>query len=265
MPRLVVRDHSAHGDHDHGKGGRLHADGEAGDDVGGVTRLGLLRHPLDRREPGAGVVLGDPDHQRRDDEADQRAEVEIADRVAAEGDAVEDVVPVAPRSAVDHAVDDREVDDRRQHRRHQHAGVQRRHHAARSGQADEQRADDRGRDGQGAQQQRQHDRLVRAAQRTQEHGRHQRHGVGLEQVGRHAGVVADVVADVVGDHGRVTRVVLGDAGLDLAHQVGADVGRLGEDAAAQPGEHRDQRTAEGQADQGLGRLEVCSSIGFSTP
>ena len=48
--------------------------------------------------------------------------------------------------------------------------------------------------------------------------------VGLEQVGRHAGAVADVVADVVGDRGRVARVVLGDARLDLADEVGADVG-----------------------------------------
>ena len=51
-----------------------------------------------------------------------------------------------------------------------------------------------------------------------------RDGVGLEQVGGHAGAVADVVADVVGDHGRVARVVLGDARLDLADEVGADVG-----------------------------------------
>ena len=58
------------------------------------------------------------------------------------------------------------------------------------------------------------------------HGGDQRDGVGLEQVGGHAGAVADVVADVVGDHRRVARVVLGDAGLDLADQVGADVGAL---------------------------------------
>ena len=77
----------------------------------------------------------------------------------------------------------------------------------------------------------------------------ERHRVGLEQVGRHAGAVADVVADVVGDHRRVARVVLGDAGLDLADQVGADVGALGEDAAAETREDRDQRGAEGEADQ----------------
>ena len=75
--------------------------------------------------------------------------------------------------------------------------------------------------------------------------------VGLEQVGGHAGAVADVVAHVVGDDGGVAGVVLGDAGLDLAHQVGAHVGALGEDAAAEPGEDGDQRAAEAQRDHRL--------------
>ena len=71
------------------------------------------------------------------------------------------------------------------------------------------------------------------------------------------GAVADVVADVVRDHGRVARVVLGDARLDLADEVGADVGRLRVDAAAESREHRDERAAEREPDQvvdgGLGR------------
>jgi hypothetical protein len=71
-----------------------------------------------------------------------------------------------------------------------------------------------------------------------------RAGVRLEEVGAHAGDVADVVADVVGDRGRVAGVVLGDAGLDLADEVGADVGRLGVDAAADTGEQRDGRGTE---------------------
>ena len=79
--------------------------------------------------------------------------------------------------------------------------------------------------------------------------RDQRHLVRLEQVGRHTRAVADVVADVVGDGRRVARVVLGDAGLDLADEVGADVGRLGEDAAADSQEQRDQRTTEPEADE----------------
>ena len=79
--------------------------------------------------------------------------------------------------------------------------------------------------------------------------------VGLEEVGRHAGAVAHVVAHVVGDGRRVARVVLGDAGLDLADQVGADVGRLGEDAAADTHEEGEERGAEGEADQhGGGRV-----------
>ena len=77
--------------------------------------------------------------------------------------------------------------------------------------------------------------------------------VGLEQVGRHAGAVADVVADVVGDHGRVARVVLRDAGLDLADEIGADVGGLREDAAAEPCEHGDERAAEGEPDEVVDR------------
>ena len=92
------------------------------------------------------------------------------------------------------------------------------------------------------------DQAVGAEDRLAEDQRgHQGHRVGLEQVGRHAGAVADVVADVVGDGGGVAGVVLGDVVLDLADQVGADVGRLGEDAAADPHEHREQRGAEAEA------------------
>ena len=78
---------------------------------------------------------------------------------------------------------------------------------------------------------------------------HQDDAEGLEQVRGHAGAVAHVVAHVVGDGGRVAGVVLGDAGLDLAHQVGAHVGGLGEDAAADPEEQGQQRAAEAEADE----------------
>ena len=80
--------------------------------------------------------------------------------------------------------------------------------------------------------------------------RDQRHLVRLEEVGGHAGAVADVVAHVVGDRGRVARVVFGDAGFDLADEVGADVGRLREDAAADAQEEREQRAAESEPDRG---------------
>ncbi len=79
--------------------------------------------------------------------------------------------------------------------------------------------------------------------------RDERDLVRLEQVGGHAGAVADVVAHVVGDRRRVAGIVLGDAGLDLADEVGADVGRLGEDAAADAQEQREERTTESEPDE----------------
>jgi hypothetical protein len=81
----------------------------------------------------------------------------------------------------------------------------------------------------------------------QNHGGDRGHHIGLEQVGGHAGAVADVVADVVGDGGGVARIVFGNARFDLAHHVAADVRTLGEDAAAETGEDRDQRSAEDSA------------------
>ena len=59
------------GDHDHGRGGRLHADGEPFDDVRRVAGLGRLRDRLDRVPARARVELGDRDEQERDDEADR--------------------------------------------------------------------------------------------------------------------------------------------------------------------------------------------------
>ncbi len=84
---------------------------------------------------------------------------------------------------------------------------------------------------------------------AKQHRRDRGNGVGLEQVGRHAGAVADVVADVVRDDGGVTRIVLGDAGLDLADEVSADIGRLGVDATTDSGEDRDQRATKAESDQ----------------
>ena len=91
---------------------------------------------------------------------------------------------------------------------------------------------------------------------AEDDGRDQRHLEGLEQVGGHAGAVADVVADVVGDGGRVAGVVLGDRLLDLADQVGPDVGGLGEDAPADPHEHGQQGGPEAEAEQHAGRVAL---------
>ena len=94
------------------------------------------------------------------------------------------------------------------------------------------------------------DRLERG--NAEDDRRDQRHLVRLEEVGRHTGAVADVVAHVVGDRRRVARIVLGDAGFDLADEVGTDVGRLGEDAAADAQEQCEQRSAEPEPDEDRG-------------
>ncbi len=112
-------------------------------------------------------------------------------------------------------------------------------------------ADDRAQHADGPDQQREDDALVAEAGVAQDHGRDDGHLVALEDVGGHAGAVADVVADVVGDGGGVAGIVLGNAGLDLADEVGADVGRLGVDAAADPHEQRQQGAAETEAQQDL--------------
>ena len=72
-------------------------------------------------------------------------------------------------------------------------------------------------------------------------------GVGLEQVGTHAGHVAHVVAHVVGDGCRVPGVVLRNARLHLAHDVGTNVCSLGEYASANACEEGNGRCAEPEA------------------
>ena len=82
---------------------------------------------------------------------------------------------------------------------------------------------------------------------AQDHGADVLGGGGLEQVGAAAGAVADVVAHEVRDHGRVAGIVLGDALLDLADEVGAHVRGLGVDAAAELGEEGHEAGAEAEA------------------
>ncbi len=128
------------------------------------------------------------------------------------------------------------------------------HDVAAGAQLDEEHADDRADDAGAADQQRQQHQLSPARGpvkkiEAEQHGGDHGDGEGLEQIGGHAGAVADIVADVVGDDGGVAGIILRDAGFDLADEVGADIGTLGEDAAAETREDRDQRGAEGQADQ----------------
>ena len=204
------------------------------------------RDLLHRAVVGAGIVVGDPHQAAGHQQAHQVAAV---DAPAGEG---------GPAALVDRAAAEEQERDRQQHDRRQDRGpekalVEGGHDVAAGPELDQEGAGDRAEQADPADQQReQHQRVLSRAgkeDRAQEHGRDHGHGVGLEQVGRHAGAVADVVADVVRDHGRIARIVLGDARLDFSHKIGAHVGALGEDAAAQPREDRDQRGAEAEPDQ----------------
>ncbi|MNI28248.1 hypothetical protein D3C73_820160 [compost metagenome] len=190
---------------------------------------GSLRHMLHRLVLGAGVVLGDPHDQAGQDQADQCAAVEC-DR--------------AMHVVCHESCGDRIERDRCEDTGDNDALVQRAHDRAAGLHLHKQRADDRSDDRHTAQHQRIQHRIgagLGQHQAAQQHGGDHGDRIGFKQVGGHAGAVADVVTDVVGDHRRVARVVLGNARFDLADQIGADIGPLGEDAAAQAREDRDQR------------------------
>ena len=91
----------------------------------------------------------------------------------------------------------------------------------------------------------------RVVQARHEHAADEADRVGLEHVRGHAGAIADVITDVVGDGRRVAGIIFVEVLLDLADEVRADVRRLGVDAAAETGEDRDQARAERQTDEGV--------------
>ena len=233
-----------------GRAVELERDGEALDDVGAVAGDRGLGDGADRAVVGAGVVLGDDHDQGGDDQADDAAEEEV---VGGEDRAGRGGHLGRHRAGEDHR-GQRVEPDQREHAGGDEALVERAHDGAAGAELDREGADDGGEHAHAADRQRiEHDGgdevLPGEVDRGEHHGGDHGDGVGLEEVGRHAGAVADVVAHVVGDGGGVARVVLGDAGLDLADEVAADVRTLGEDAAAEAGEDRDERAAEAERHQ----------------
>ncbi len=73
--------------------------------------------------------------------------------------------------------------------------------------------------------------------------------VGLENVRRHACAIADIVAHVIRDRGRIARIVFFQAAFDFADQVRADVRGFGVNAATESREDTDQARAQRQADE----------------
>lgn len=198
------------------------------------------------------IIFGDHDDQRGDDKADDAAEKQVP-----AGD-------VHARDGSDRTPSDRQrcrsakAEDRKSARNDQPA-IERAHDRGVGAELDEESADDRGDDAGRADRQRiGHDgcehRGSGEEDRCKHHRRHDGDRIGLEEVGGHAGAVADIVADVVGDCRRVARVVLGDACFDLADEVAADIGAFREDAAAETGEDRNQRRPEAERDKRIDDL-----------
>jgi hypothetical protein len=205
---------------------------------------------VDRRlGGGAGEVAGDPQDQPGEHHADRHRARRDDPRVAAVVGQRRGRVEAGQAGEGGRQVHEgrRPRRERPGHRRDAEAPVDRGQAALRAAHPGHQHAErgdqrpDRGHD------QREHQPLLAERRFAEDQRGHQRHRVGLEEVRGHARAVADVVAHVVRDRRRVARVVLGDPLLDLADQVRADVRRLGEDAAADPHEHREQGRAEAEA------------------
>ena len=75
--------------------------------------------------------------------------------------------------------------------------------------------------------------------------------IALKEVGAHTGNVTDIVTDIVSDNSGVTRVILGDACLDLTDEVSTDIGCLGVDTAADTGKQCDRGSTEGEAEENI--------------
>ena len=202
---------------------------------------------LDWRVLGAGVVLGDHDQCGSQNQSNGAGAKQF--HLAACG--CHGVVRHQP-------LGHKEKGHQRQAARHRQAFVQGRHHVLHARRSlYKKAADDRCNDGHRAQRERVDDRhraQGRQQQGAQHHGGNQRDGIGFEQISGHASAIAHVVAYVVGNHRRVARVIFGNAGLDLAHQIGTYVSALGKDASAQTGKNRNQRGAKGKTNQRVKQL-----------
>ena len=206
---------------------------------------------VDRALARAGVVFGDPDDGCGDHEAHHAAPEQIHRREAAE------VYGHAAKHVRDHGIEC----DERQQARCDDALVERAHDVVAGTQLDEIGADDGGDDASAANGQRQHHaselELSRQSDGCQHHGSNSRHHIGFEQVSGHAGAIAHVVADIVGDGGGVAGIIFGNARFDLAHHVTAHVSTLGKDAAAETREDGDERGTEGQGHQCVDHRAAC--------
>ncbi len=243
-------------DHHQRSPGGLHAFGDAGDDHRGMTGLGLLGDALRRSVLVGGVVLGcEGDDQSSgqsggDGQGRLPPGVVHGDRRILEQEPEQDARTDGHQGRCEphaHVQSLEELAEGCTFLGPDHEDAQQRADDAETGEGHRSRSEDVG-----------HpvghfpERTGECRRGSQRHRGEDGTVVGLVEVGTHAGDVAHVVTDVVGDRGGVAGIVLGDAGFDLADQVGTDVGGLGVDAATDAGEEclRGGTHAVGQHDGG---------------
>ena len=78
---------------------------------------------------------------------------------------------------------------------------------------------------------------------------------GSKQVTAHTGDVSHVVTDVIGNGGRVARIVLWDAVHDLSNEIGTHIGGLGVDSSTDATKHGNHGTSQTVSRDGLGQVD----------
>lgn len=263
--RQANTEHEHERDHDRA----LESDREAADDVRGVTSFAGLGQGFDRLVVGVGVVAGhlvQNDGQKHTDETGEyRPHVETGKtEVGPQGQSVRITVREAGShervrleiARVEAKVDDAEAEEtgHTEDGPDPEATMDTLKRGVRRGVGlgtDRIGRDDRAEDADATDEQGEDDSLMPERGETQDHGRHNGDLVRLEHVGRHAGAVANIVTDVVGDGGGVARIIFRNVLLDLADEVCSDVRGLGVDATAHAHEECEQRATEAEAEQRL--------------
>ncbi len=234
----IVAEQQGRADDQHRQRRSLHSDGKPADDVRRRAGEGRLRNRLHRPIARFRVVLRNHNEEIRCRHA-------------------QDAAAEQPPAAAEHEVDGNRKADDRQHAGHVIAPVQRVHRLFILSAADDHHADGAGDQVDGMDDQRKQNSLEpedRIERRAENHRAHAFRSGRLEDVRSTAGAVAHIVANQVGDDGRVARIVLRNSCFHFADQVRADVGGLGVDAAAELRKQRDQRCAKSKPDQAIGNF-----------
>ena len=226
----------------------FHGNPQASNDVGAVTSGGCFGNMANRGKFRRRIIFGNDDHQSGKHQADKCCQIQVHGRN----------LQATYSSAIrEHHGGNRIERDGRDGASHAQTTVQGIHDLTAVARLDKEGSNNGSNDGNATKNQRIKNRVVTRTgdhEPSQEHGRHHGNGVGLEQVCRHTGAVAHVVTHVVGDNGRVARVILRNTGFHLAHDICAHISTFGEDAATQTGEDGNQRATKGKPHQRMNRI-----------